>query len=524
MRFSFARGSRNMVAGMDDQSKEGRAIGRGAMVAWAAMIVITLLGAYLGFAELGARSLWVDEFSTWRVSRMPIGESLRWAPEITIAPLYQFCLRVLSGEPRPAEWVLRLPAGLCGALLIPAGFFLGRRCGGADTGCALGALLACNVFQLQYSREARPYSMLVVDCTLSTWLWLRLTARGGFANACAYVAAATFALYAHYLAVLAIAAQAIWRFAATPGRGTGHTLRSLVAPGVVGVLGIPLLIRTLRFGGAVPDALSWIEPPSWRQAWAILQQLTFGPVWVLGFLLPALAVWALAAGGVRMPGLRQGGGEVFTGRGDVVALLLTWLVCAWLGLLVISWLVRPLLVARYAIPASVPALLIPLLIAHRLDHRLPAAIGGLFLLGTGPAWIMRPVPPDPGFRELAAHVNSIGDPRSDAVLLAIAGTPDQGAELERLWFQYYRLESLPLGEWRINDAASTDAALRDPRRLFVVVFRGDPLPLIRAFGRTIEPYLIEDRNYDQATYEPYRLIRLAPLSTAGDSSSRRGGP
>ncbi len=47
-------------------------------LALAAMVLIVLmvLGGYLRFVGLGTRSLWLDEFSTWHVSRIDLRKSL----------------------------------------------------------------------------------------------------------------------------------------------------------------------------------------------------------------------------------------------------------------------------------------------------------------------------------------------------------------------------------------------------------------------------------------------------------------
>ena len=141
-------------------------------LAWiVGLLLILAFGTYLRFGDLGVRSLWYDELSTWHVSRLALADSLRWLPEVKMAPLYQICLRGLTDDPRPAEWVLRLPAATAGVLAILAAFWLGKLGGGWAVGCALAGLLACNSLQLDYSQEARPYTLLILGYTLSVTLW-----------------------------------------------------------------------------------------------------------------------------------------------------------------------------------------------------------------------------------------------------------------------------------------------------------------------------------------------------------------
>jgi len=180
------------------------------MVVVAALAGLVLLGAYLRFDGLGARSLWLDEFCTWHVSRMELNESLRWEPELTIPPLYQLTLRALSVSSHPPEWLLRLPAAGCGILTILAAFWLGKELCSVVAGCALAALVACNALQLDFGQEARSYSMLVLGCTVSFTLWYRLATRSKGVDFCGYVVVTTLTFYAHFLVVLTILAQLGW--------------------------------------------------------------------------------------------------------------------------------------------------------------------------------------------------------------------------------------------------------------------------------------------------------------------------
>src|SRR5262245_26146785 len=124
------------------------------------------LAAVLRFSGLDSRSLWGDEFCTWKVSQMPIAESLVWQPELTKPPIYQFAIRgvkTLRWQPStpPSEWQLRLPAALCGVLAVLAMWWLGSIAAGWTLGASAALLFAVNGMQIDYSQEARPYSMLV---------------------------------------------------------------------------------------------------------------------------------------------------------------------------------------------------------------------------------------------------------------------------------------------------------------------------------------------------------------------------
>jgi hypothetical protein len=479
------------------------------------LLLIVGLGTHLRFAGLGTRSLWYDEFSTWHVSQLGFAESLRWLPEVKMAPLYQVCLRSLTDDPRPAEWVLRLPAATAGVLAILAAFWLGKLGGGWAVGCALAGLLACNSLQLDYSQEARPYTMLVLGGTLSVGLWYRLVVQQRPLHFFTYIVVATLTVHAHYLAVLTILGQACW-WAITWlfGPPQRRSLRPLAALIITAVLCTPIVIRYVYFRSPVYQGLEWIPTLTWQHALEVLEQLTFGRAWVLVLVLPALLLWVVAWCGLRPKRLPRPGGELFAGPYDLCGLLVLCFAFTYFGLVTISWIGQPLMVPRYALAAAAPLLLIPLLLAHRLDRRTPLLIMAFFVIGTAPAWLGRGAYP-PGFREMAQYLNEHVDPQVDAVAMAIYDTshPDV-VECERLGFAYYPLErAAPYELWLGADPDGTHrAVLGDPRGLYLVVFEGEPVPLLEEAGRRLLPFVINGEAFSRLYFKPYRLIRVAPLS------------
>jgi len=476
------------------------------------LVVILALGGHQRFMGLGDRSLWLDEFCTWHVSRLPLAESLRWGPELTIPPLYQLTVRAAADGPRPPEWRLRLPAAVCGLLVVLAGWWLGNAWCHGHVGCALAALLACDVLQIEYSREARPYSMLVLGCTLSTGLWYRLAMRPRRGTAAAYIVVTALAVHAHFLAALTVLGHAMWWYIVRGRRRrSGPAALPLAAVGATVLLCTPVLLRSLWHREALAQDIAWIEPAHWRGVADVLIDVSFGPIWVATALVPAVAIWALAAGGWVKP---RGIGAIASGREDVCGLLLCWLLFAWLGLAVVSWLVQPVMVTRYALPAAVPALLFPLIVAHRLRRWVPLVVAPLFCAGA--LWWGSDVrAAAPGFRELVQYVQRDGDPDSTNVVLVIghSANPHWG-EMERLALRYYPIENRPVVEVELNEneRPKDDSIFRDPRPLYLIVFRSDPFALLRDVGREAESIMYEGETCPQLFFEPYRLVRVAALN------------
>jgi hypothetical protein len=487
-------------------------------LALAVLALIVLFGAYLRFHGLGTRSLWLDEFATWHVSQMPLGESLGWQPELTKPPLYQLSLRCLTDDPHPSEWQLRLPAALCGVLAIAAAAWLGRLAGGWVTACALAALVACNPFQIEYSQEARAYSMMVLGCTLSIALWYRLVMTLRPRYFYGYIVATAVTFHAHYLTLLAVLAQVVWWIIVQIRQPRAkRSLRPLYALIITGMLCVPMVAHYLYCRSSVFQGLGWIKPPTWGSALDVLGQLTFGRLWVFAILVPALVLWLAGSRGWQPARLPRPGGRLSGGAADVCALLIAWLACAGFGLLVISWLTHPAMVARYAIPSAVPALLIPLLVAYRLDRRLPLIIMIVFLVRAAPEWVYQASEYEPGFRELTEFLHERVDPATEGVVLTIDNrTYPNWEDMERLVFDYYPLNDIPVKELHLAPDGVTPKNRileEDTRALWLVVLWADPFAILEKAGREARPIWYEGESYSRLIFRPYRLVSVAPVET-----------
>lgn len=478
----------------------------------AALLAILAFGAYLRFEGLGLRSLWRDELCTWEVAQMPLAESFKWGPELTKPPLYQLSLRLLTSGPHPSEAMLRLPAAVFGVLTIVAAWWLGRNAGGVWLGVAAGGLVAVNALQIFYSREARPYSMLAFGATMMVLLWRRVVIGRRAQCFIAFTTASVLTLYAHYLAGSILIAGVAWWLVVRRKQVTSfRPLMPLAALALVGVLCVPLVVRYLAYQSSMFQGLEWIEPVTWARAMGVLSELTFGPQWLGVVMLPTVALWIAGAFGLSPKRLWNPGGAIYSGPDDVCGLLLLSVLVGWGGLVVVSWIAHPAVVARYALPAAVPAILFPLTIAYRLDRRAPMVVMFVFALASAPQWLDRTV--EPGFRELTAYLQRQADPNTEAVVLTIDSTVYPGwEESERLGFAYYPLRDVPVRELRLgaDNVTAVSDALEDPRGLYLIVLWADEDAIVSAAGRKPVPIVIGGVSFSRLLFEPYRLMRIAP--------------
>ena len=503
--------SRQNVVVQHDTTETGRWGGTTHLLV---LLLVFATAALLRFEGLGVRSLWRDEICTWHVSQMPLAESLRWGPELTQLPLYQVVLRAFFRQGHPSEAELRMPAAVCGLGVVVAGCWLGGLFGSKAAAIALAGALAFQPLQVYYSREARSYSMLVLTCVLAAVFWFRLVRFGGRRNLAGYIVCATLALYSHYLAFLAIVSHFVWwLIVSSVSSRKPFDFRPIIGLLVTGVLCVPLLVRYLAFRSSIFQGLDWIAPPTLRDSLRTLSELTFGWHWVILVMPVALLIWIASAYVLHRrqpPNWLRG---VFRGRDDPCGLLLLWLGFSWFGLMVISWIGHPALVTRYALPAAIPALLLPILVADRIHPAFAIILASLVIAIARPQWSQRVY--DPGFREMTAYLQEHVVPDKELVVLTMDASIHPGWEdSERIAFDYYPLDGIELNELRLGpDGISVqNDVLKDPRSMYMIVFWADPFPVLKAQGREPLPIRVDGREYSQLSFPPYRLVHVAALT------------
>lgn len=144
------------------------------------LLAIALLGAWLRFSDLAGPSLWLDEILNVEIirglDRLPLHAWL-FGFERENGPVY-FALHAISlALFEPVEFGMRLPSAVAGAISLIVIFSVARRLtGSAITGLVAALLLAVSPFHVYYSREGRPYAILVLLTLLA--IGALLDARG----------------------------------------------------------------------------------------------------------------------------------------------------------------------------------------------------------------------------------------------------------------------------------------------------------------------------------------------------------
>jgi mannosyltransferase len=318
------------------------------------------LTAFLRFHALAAKSFWFDEGVSVAIARLDWYNFARilWRREANMS-LYYFLLHYwlhFGGS----EFFVRSLSVLFAIASVPAIYLLGRRLLDSRVGLIAAALLAVNAYHVQYSQEARAYSLMVLLCLLSSLYFLKCVDEPSRGNRTAYILCSVLAIYSQFFSGLLVIAQWISLSildrepTAPPTRaGTRSDFRwiaLLVSP----------LVAFVATTGTGP--LRWVQRPGLHDLWIFALHLTGnGGPWLL-FAYAAACFTAL------LPVFRAHRARRVLCESWRYRFLLLWLLFPIVLTLGLS-LAKPLFVARYFI-FCLPALL--LLVACGVTRLRPA--------------------------------------------------------------------------------------------------------------------------------------------------------
>jgi mannosyltransferase len=326
-------------------------------VRWLALFLLLAAGTAARLLFLARKPFWFDECFSVEVARVGWGNFLRllWWREANMS-LYYLLLRIWLGiraQSGQSEFFIRSLSVLTDAATLLAIYWLARKLYDRRVGLIAAALFACNAYSVRYAQEARSYALFVLLATLSSGLLIVLVREPTRRHRMAYVLVSVLAVYAHFYALLLLAAH--WLAlrelgsaglakdsANSESRGELATQmrRAWIA---IGVAVLPLLVFVAKTGAG---PIRWIPRPGIGDLLRLCIYVTNGyPVIYLSACLFAL-----------LPLKSDLMARTRNWERWRVHFLLLWLLFPVLLTVLLSW-ARPVFLARYMI-FCLPALLI----------------------------------------------------------------------------------------------------------------------------------------------------------------------
>ncbi len=323
---------------------------------------VVLIAAVLRFADIGGKSIWLDEafsIALARASWTGFVHMLR-TQEANMS-LYYLLLRAWLSMGQD-EATIRALSAIFGTLTIPVVYALGSYLFNKRAGVCAALFLAIDPMQLWAAQEARGYSLAVFLISCSTWAFAHIVGAGAperalragsssasgrsgpgsrtFWWAALYACTSALALYAHFYCAFVLLAQWL-SLAGRPrwGRGEGWWGQLLASAAAAGLLLVPLMLFFLRgpHGNIewLGDALRTGIPRTLMAAHTV-----GGFVGIIGYGGAIIAVIIAAAATLRRDGTAHYWGRL---------LVLLWVAIPVAIPLAITILLKPVLDPRYLV-------------------------------------------------------------------------------------------------------------------------------------------------------------------------------
>jgi mannosyltransferase len=342
-----------------------------------ALLILTAAGISLRFLFLTRKPFWFDECFSVELARIDWRNFLRllWWREANMS-LYYMLLRIWLHFGQ-SEFFIRSLSVLIAAATVPVIYWLAGLLYDRRVALIASALFTFNAYHVRYAREARSYALLVLLATLSSG-FLIISIRKPGRPSRGYVLASILAVYAHFYALLLLAAH--WmtlRWIGAPDSHSdepGPVRRPMRRVGIaIGVAVLPLLAFVAKTGAG---PIKWISRPGLSDIFEFFEHLCGSDRW------PLAAVYALAVVTALYPVRKLLLARNQSWETWRVQFLLVWL-CFPIVLTVLLSFARPVFLGRYMI-FCLPALVI--LVAAGLARiqqpvLLAAGLVGVLLLG-----------------------------------------------------------------------------------------------------------------------------------------------
>lgn len=178
------------------------------------LLVIFLVGLALRLYDLGSESIWYDEAISIAVAKLGLIDQISWSylqndnNPLLYYELLHFWVWIFGDS----ELVARVPSALFGSFSIIAIYMVGKLTFNKNVGLIAALIVAISVFHIQYSQEARAYSLLAFLTLLSFYYYLKIVSSDRRFYVVGYLLSTILMLYTHYYGFLILAAQNIFFF------------------------------------------------------------------------------------------------------------------------------------------------------------------------------------------------------------------------------------------------------------------------------------------------------------------------
>lgn len=174
----------------------------------ALLLAILLLGLFFRIYDLGKESLWLDEAVSIKYAELNLSQI--FFRQGHTPPLYYIILHWWIRLFGISEFSVRFPSAIFGFISIFMIYKIGSQLFDMDVGKLSSLLMTFSLFHIQYSQEARTYSLSVLLTLLSIYFFIKLLKKINNRNLIGYVLSSILLMYSHIYGLFIIIAQNIY--------------------------------------------------------------------------------------------------------------------------------------------------------------------------------------------------------------------------------------------------------------------------------------------------------------------------
>jgi mannosyltransferase len=213
------------------------------------LILITCIGFFLRFYNLGFNSLWLDEASTLNFATIDgAGGSfldiwtytLQFDPNPPVFVWLEYIIISITGV---NEITLRFAPALFGALTVPIMYFVGKEFIDENGGIITATAFALSPFLILYSQEARSYSMLLFFIALATFLYLKSINSNEFKYWVIFAIISSIAVWVHFYAMIFLGSLIIYTLIMYKMKYIKNLIISSI---IITLTTVPVIVITLQ--------------------------------------------------------------------------------------------------------------------------------------------------------------------------------------------------------------------------------------------------------------------------------------
>jgi 4-amino-4-deoxy-L-arabinose transferase-like glycosyltransferase len=177
------------------------------------LILLTLVGGFLRFYNLGFNSVWLDEGTTYIVSLHTYAGIWQDVTTWDFSPPLFYWIEHIMLMFGKTEEILRFVPAVLGLLTIPLIYFVGKEFLDRNVGIIAAIAATFSPFLIFYSQEARAYSMTVFFIAFAMIFYLKALKNNDIKNWVFFGILSALAFWSHYYVFVLIAALVIYAIA-----------------------------------------------------------------------------------------------------------------------------------------------------------------------------------------------------------------------------------------------------------------------------------------------------------------------